>query len=83
MGYLPGVFTKIPGPALQGFIGTTQNGVTTSNYGSYNSTYYLHKGIFNAGNNTQIIDVQIKSLQNQVEALKKLEESLSAMVKHY
>ncbi len=73
MGYLPGTFTKIPGPGLQGFIGTSQNGVTTTNYGPYATTFYLHKGIINAGSNSSIMDAQLKSLQNQTEALAKFE----------
>jgi hypothetical protein len=65
MGYLPGVFTKIPGPGLFGYIGTTKNGVTTTNYGSYASSFYLHKGIMNIGNlNIQTVDPQLKPLQN-------------------
>ena len=83
MGYLPGTFTKIPGPGLPGFVGTTQNGVTTANYGNYGSTYYLHKGVFNPGPNTQSLDLQAKNLQTQVEALSRLEKSISGMVKGY
>lgn len=83
MGYLPGTFTEIPGPALPGFIGTSRNGITTLNYGVYESTYYLHKGIFNPAANTQAIDVQAKNLQTQVEALGKMEQNLSAMIKSY
>jgi hypothetical protein len=72
MGYLPGTFTKITGPGLPGFVGTAQNGVTTLNYGNYGSTFYLHKGILNAGNNSAIVDAQFKCLQNQVDALSKV-----------
>lgn len=83
MGYLPGIFTKIPGPGLPGFVGTSLNGITTLNYGNYGSTYYLHKGLLNPGANTQAIDVQAKSLQTHVEALSKVEQNLSAMVRNY
>lgn len=72
MGYLPGTFTKIQGPGLPGFLGTSQNGVTTLNYGTYGGTFYLHKGIYNPGASTQAFDIQAKSLQNQVEALTRL-----------
>jgi len=63
MGYLPGTFTKIPGPALNGFIDTTQNVVTTANYGVYGSTFYLHKGSLAIANNPQALNDQIKLLQ--------------------
>ena len=63
MGYLPGVFTKTPGPSLNGFVGTTQNGVTTTNYGVYGSTSYLHKRALIGGNNPQPTNDQVKLLQ--------------------
>ena len=51
---MPGIFTKIPGPAIQGFIGNALNGVTTNNYGPYGATFYLHKGLINAGNISRV-----------------------------
>lgn len=43
MGITPGKFTKITVPGCGAYIGTTMNGITTTNYGNYGSSFFLVK----------------------------------------
>ncbi len=71
MGYLPGIFTKIVGPGLPGYIGTSKNGVTTTNYGNYGSSFYLQKDILNINEKNNQQDKLMELLSAQVQALSK------------
>lgn len=43
MGIVPCKFQKIMAPGCSAYIGTSMNGVSTSNYGNYGSSYFLIK----------------------------------------
>ena len=43
MGILPCTFQKVMAPACTAYIGTSMNGVSTTNYGNYGSSYFLIK----------------------------------------
>ena len=80
MGYLPGAFRKVDAPGLSAYIGTTQNGVTTANYGNYATSYYLIGTVSNYNN--QPIDNQFKaSIDKKLDSLPKIEEHLANLIK--
>ena len=43
MGIVPCTFQKINAPACGAYIGTAMNGISTSNYGNYGSSFFLIK----------------------------------------
>lgn len=72
MGFLPGTFRKVDIPGLSAYIGTTQNGVTTNNYGNFGASYYL------IGTNGALsilpIDTQFKTnVDKKLDSLPKIE----------
>ncbi len=70
MGLIPGTFTKVLYPGLNTYAGSTMNGVTTNSYGNYGSSYYLLRA---APNNPSVDPALLKSLEQRVDSLYKLE----------